>query len=499
MHNAVQKQAVTQTMKTLITITVMMAAMIEIIDTTIVNVVLHEMAGSLGVSSEEITWVITSYIVSAAILMPLTGFLVGFFGKRRLLLINIIGFLIFSVLCGLSSNLTEMIVFRVMQGVFGASLVPLSMFIIRDTYPPKEQIKAMAIWGIGIMAAPVLGPTLGGYVADSMNWRWIFYINVPICIIAAVMAYLFINESNKVKLKIDWNGLILMSITIGAFQVFLDRGNSSDWFQSTQISILAIIATLGLITFILRGIGKQNNIINLMIFKNNDYSISSILLLLFTAGLFGILTLQPLIMESYMNYSPKLTGLIMAPRGVAAAIAMILVTKLSQKLDIRYIIAIGIGLSSYGSYMYSQISLNTSTWGLVYPELIQGLGLGLFFVPVSSVALRSLNEKDTAEASGVYSFSRSIGTSIGISALVTIMTRQTQVAWFSLSQQVRDTNANYHIWLQQTGLHENITSSIQLKYIIAKQSAMIAFNDASYLSSIIIATGLLVLPFLKKT
>jgi DHA2 family multidrug resistance protein len=199
-----------------------------------------------------------------------------------------------------------------------------------------------------------------------------------------------------------------------------------------------------------------------------------------------------------MNYSPKLTGLIMAPRGIAAAIAMILVSKIPQKLDIRLIIAIGILLASYGSYMYAQISLDISAWGLIFPELIQGVGLGLFFVPVSSIALRSLNKEDIAEASGVYSFSRSIGTSIGISALVTIMTRQTQTAWFSLSQQVRDTNPNYHIWLQKTGLHENIISSMQLKYIIAKQSAMIAFNDASYLSSIIIAIGIIILPFLKK-
>ena len=499
MHDAIQKETISQAMKILITITVMMAAIIEIIDTTIVNVVLHEMAGSLGASSEEITWVITSYIVSAAILMPLTGFLVGFFGKKRLLLINIIGFLIFSILCGLSHNLTEMITFRIMQGIFGASLVPLSMFILRDTFSQKEQIKAMAIWGVGIMAAPVLGPTLGGYIAESMSWRWVFYINIPICITAAIMAYLFISESSKkIKSKVDWHGLFLMSITIGAFQIFLDRGNSNDWFHSTQICILAIISILGFVSFLLRGINKPNNIINLMIFNNKDYSISSILLLLFTAGIFGLLTLQPLIMESYMNYSPKLTGLIMAPRGIAAAIAMILVSKIPQKLDIRLIIAIGILLASYGSYMYAQISLDISAWGLIFPELIQGVGLGLFFVPVSSIALRSLNKEDIAEASGVYSFSRSIGTSIGISALVTIMTRQTQTAWFSLSQQVRDTNPNYHIWLQKTGLHENIISSMQLKYIIAKQSAMIAFNDASYLSSIIIAIGIIILPFLKK-
>ncbi len=499
MTDAQNSSNMTNTLKWLITITVMLAAMIEIIDTTIVNVVLHNMAGSLGASTENITWVVTSYIVAAAIFMPLTGFLVDMFGRKKLLLINIMGFVIFSVLCGLSTSLTEMIAFRVLQGVFGASLVPLSMYILRDTFPPKEQVKAMAIWGIGIMAAPVLGPTLGGYIADHMNWRWIFYINVPVCIIAITMTYLYISETKVIKVKIDWTGLLLMSTVIAALQIFLDRGNDDGWLQSNFILALLLIWVLGFLIFIYRGWNKKDNIINLKLFLDRDYSAANILMVLYTGGLFGILILQPLLMEGFMNYSPKLTGLLMAPRGIAAALAMVVVSPLSKKMDMRYLIAIGILLTAWGTYDFALINLQAGAWALVYPSIIQGIGMGFFFVPISTIALQSLKQDQLAEASGLFSFSRGIGTSIGISVLVTIMTTQTQVMWHALSSNISTMNPNYMTWLQNTHWPAKSPETIsQIGNIVYSQASMVGFSDACYLGFWMLIIALPFVFLLKK-
>ena len=489
----------TQLEKWLITITVMLSAMIEIIDTTIVNVVLHDMAGSLGASSEGITWVVTSYIVSAAIFMPLTGLLVNIFGRRRLLFINVLGFMVFSVLCGLASNLTEMVIFRIFQGIFGASLVPISMYVLRDTFSPAEQVKAMAIWGIGIMAAPVLGPTLGGYIADSMGWRWIFFINVPVCIITLLMTGMYISETTRKRVRMDWSGLLLMTLVIAALQLFLDRGNNEGWLASNFIIALILIAVVGGGIFIFRGLNTPNHIINLRLFADRDYYAASILMVLYPAALFGMLTIQPLIMQGYMSYDPKLTGLLMAPRGIMAAIAMVFVTPLAKKFDMRYLIAIGILLTAWGTYDYAKISLNADEWAWVYPSLIQGLGMGFFFVPISTMALQSLQKKDIAEASGLFSFTRNIGTSIGISVLVTVMTQQTQAAWNMMSDHIRLDNPNYLQWTEKLGLSPDSPRTLDiLSQTIEAQASMIGFVDACYLGFI----GLMIcLPFvclLKK-
>ena len=483
----------------LITITVMLAAMIEIIDTTIVNVALKDMAGSLGASVDEITWVVTSYIVSAAICMPLTGFFVRIFGRKRLLLVNIVGFLVFSMLCGLSTSLDEIVIFRIMQGIFGASLVPLSQYVLRDTFPPKEQVKAMAVWGIGIMAAPVLGPTIGGYITDWMNWRWIFYLNIPVCILASLMAILFISETEREKVNIDWIGLSLMVITIGALQIFLDRGNHDNWLSSNFILGLLMSWIIAGIFFIARGWGNPNNILNLHLFKDRNYAGSCILLVLYTAGIFGLMTVQPLIMQSYMNYSAALSGELMAPRGIAAAISMILVTPLSKKIDLRLIILMGILITAYGNYLYAELPLMSDMWNLTYPGIIQGFGMGFFFVPVSTMALQTINRNALAEGSGMFSFFRNLGTSVGTSVMVTVLTQQAQVAWHTMGTHIRLTNPNYPLWLQH--LHttaKDPKTLAEIAGIILPQANMIAFDDVAYFSYALLAVSVLFILLLKK-
>ncbi|MFZ9035315.1 MAG: DHA2 family efflux MFS transporter permease subunit [Francisellaceae bacterium] len=492
-------QTLSSTTKWLITITVMLAAMIEIIDTTIVNVALKDMAGALGANTEEISWVVTSYIVSAAIIMPLTGFLVRVMGRRTLLLINIIGFLICSMLCGLSNSLTEMVIFRILQGIFGASLVPLSQYVLRDTFEPKEQVKAMAIWGIGIMAAPVLGPTIGGYITDGIGWRWIFYINIPVCIIAAIMTLFFIRETKREKVGIDWLGLALMVIAISALQIFLDRGNSDGWLASNFIVGLLLTWVITAIIFIIRGWWNPHNILNLHLFKDRNYTASSILLVLYTAGIFGMMTIQPLIMQTFMNYSAALSGELMAPRGIAAAIAMVFVTPLAKKIDLRLIIFIGITITAYGNYLFAQIPLMAGPWNLTWPGIVQGFGMGFFFVPVSTMALQTLPPKDLAEGSGMFSFFRNLGTSIGTSVMVTVLTQISQMAYNTLSGHIRLSNPNYHTWLQQLGFGAtDPTTLAQVSNIIITQSSMIAFDTVCYLSYLFLALSLPVVFLLSK-
>ena len=489
----------TQAMKWLITVTVMLAAIIEIVDTTIVNVVLHNMAGTLGASTENITWVSTSYIVAAAIMMPLTGILVRIMGRKRLLLVNIIGFLVFSMLCGMANSLTEIVIFRIFQGIFGASLVPLSMYILQDTFSPAEQVKAMAVWGMGIMVAPVLGPTLGGYIASSLSWRWVFYINIPVCLIAIVMTYLFIQETKRERAPIDWVGLALIIITVGAFQVFLDRGNSDGWLQSNFIMELLLTSILGFVIFMVRGLYRSNNIINLKVFADRDYYAASLLLIIFVGVIFGIIVLQPLVMEGFLNYSTKLTGIMMAPRGLAIAVAMMLVAMLSKRMDMRYLIGLGIIVMAIGTSMLSKLSLQSDSWNIIYPELIQGLGMGLSIVPISAMALQNLKSSQIAEASGLFSFSRNMGTSIGVSILVTVMTRETQVAWHSLAGKVSMLNPNYHIWLQHTHFAAKSTATAAvLGGIITNQASMIGFDDACYLGVWVLLLSLPLVFLLRK-
>ncbi|WP_116964617.1 DHA2 family efflux MFS transporter permease subunit [Fastidiosibacter lacustris] len=489
-----QNHIASNTMKWLITVTVMLAAMIEIIDTTIVNVALQDMAGSLGASAEEISWVVTSYIVSSAICMPLTGFFVRTIGRKRLLLINIIGFLIFSMLCGLSASLGEMIFFRIMQGIFGASLVPLSQYVLRDTFPPKEQIKAMAVWGVGIMAAPVLGPTLGGYITDWMNWRWIFYINIPVCLIAIVMTVLFISETKREKLNIDWLGLFLMIIAISTLQIFLDRGNNDGWLSSHFIVAMLTFWLIVGIVFIIRGWFNPKNILNLHLFKDRNYAASCILLVLYTAGIFGLMTIQPLIMQRFMNYSAALSGELMMPRGIAAAIAMMFISPLSKKLDLRLIIFLGITITAYGNYLYAQIPLMSDTWNLMYPGIIQGIGMGFFFVPVSTMALQTVKPQDLAEGSGMFSFFRNLGTSVGTSIMVTVLTQQAQVAWYSMVRHIDPSNPYYQTWLQHTNWQaQDPTTLAIIAQNITTQANIIGFNDVAYLSYLLL---LFCLPFI---
>lgn len=484
----------------LIVASVMLAAVIEVLDITIVNVALTHMMGALGATSDQVTWVLTSYIVSSAIVMPLVGFLVDRVGRKRLLLVSIFGFLVSSMLCGMAGSLTQMVFFRVMQGLFGASLIPLSQYILIDTFSAEERGKALAIWGIGIMVGPILGPTLGGYIIDLWDWRWIFYINIPVCVIAFLLAAQVIQETPIKDRPTDWVGLFWMVLGVGCLQMFLDRGQTEDWFQSNFIIICMLLSSFSLIIFISRGLKrKKNNLINLSLFGDANFTRATIILIVFAMGVFGLIALQPLMMQELMNYSAEKAGLVMAPRGFSSAIAMVVVAKLATKLDPRIFIATGLCILSYTSFLMSGFNLQTSMEVMSWTSLIQGFGVGFFFVPISMVAFSTLAPSLQAEASGLFNFGRSLGVSIGISLVSAYGARLTQANWNYIISRLTPENPYLQNWLNLHGL--SLQDPVTLAYFTAqvgRQASMLAFVNVYFIIGVAFIVLLPLVFFLKK-
>ncbi|MCD6047660.1 MAG: multidrug resistance protein [Gammaproteobacteria bacterium] len=475
----------------LITATIMIVTVIEILDSTIVNVSLPNMMGSLNANVDEITWVLTSYIVSAAVVMPLTGFLVKRLGRRRLLLINILGFMTSSMLCGIASNLPEIVSFRILQGVFGASLVPLSQFILRDTFPKKEQGMAMAIWGIGIMAAPILGPTIGGFITQHLNWRWVFYINFPVCAIAYIMTMKLIKETPTEQQPIDWLGMLLMSIGIGALQVLLDRGNSVGWFEASSIRWQFTAALIGIIGFIWRSLSIEHPVVNLKVFRDRNFCLSTWLVMLFVMMLMGQIILSPLMLQTLLNYPSTTAGLAMAPRGIASIFAMAIAGRLISLIDSRWLISFGILCGLYGTYLMAKLNLDMGYHPYFIASIFQGIGIGFFFVPLSTLSLANLAPAEIAGAAGIWGLSRNLGQSLGISIMATLLSRMGQTNWNTLSGYIHPYNTNLILWQQATGRtwHDPVTMQL-LAQQVQNQAQMIAFNDIAWLASIALALSI---------
>jgi DHA2 family multidrug resistance protein len=464
----------------LITLAVMSATLIQVLDTTIVNVALPHMQGELGANSDQISWVLTSYLVSSAICMPLTGYFVDILGRKRFLLICIAGFVAASALCGISMSVSQIVLFRLVQGVFGAALVPLSQAIMADAYPPEERGKAMAIWGLGVMVGPVAGPTLGGWLTEVASWRWTFYINVPVGALSLFLAMQFIPETARRERRMDWTGFALMAIGIATLQYLLDRGNQRDWFEAADIVVSAVLAVVCLALFVIYSIRRGDQaIFNVRLFKDRNFAVSCLIMVSMGLGMFGGLVLQPILLERLLNYPIVTTGLVMAPRGIATAISMMIVGRLVSMLDARLLVTIGIIFSGIGSYAMTFYSLETTTINIIWPAFIQGIGLGLIFVPLSTVAYATLQRSRMAEAAGMYSLVRTIGASIGISITTTIMTHQAQIIWNELGAHVTVFQGAVVDYLARLGLRATDPRGLAIiAQQVAAQSQMGAMLDA---------------------
>jgi MFS transporter, DHA2 family, multidrug resistance protein len=427
MNAAIGVNAPPENHRPFVTLSVMLATIMQALDTTIANVALPHMQGSMGVTQDQITWVLTSYIVAAAIFMPLTGFITARFGRKRVFVWCVVGFTLASMLCGAAQSLPQIVLFRLLQGIFGASLVPLSQAVLLDAYPREKHGSAMAMWGVGVMVGPILGPTLGGWLTEYYSWRWVFYINIPVGLLTwfGLMVYVQETPIDRAR-RFDLTGFAMLSIAIGALQLMLDRGHSLDWFNSPEVVIEALLAGLCLYLFLAHMFTHDHPYIEPGLFRDRNFSIG--LLFIFVVGiiLLATMALLPPFMQNLMGYPVVDVGMLLAPRGVGTMIAMITVGRLSGKVDVRYMIVLGLLLTGFSLWEMTLFTTEVSGWDIVRTGVVQGLGLGFLFVPLSTITFSTLAQRYRNEGTSLFSLMRNLGSSIGISWVVTLLARNTQ-------------------------------------------------------------------------
>jgi DHA2 family multidrug resistance protein len=411
----------------LITVSVMLATIMQALDTTIANVALPHMQGSMSATQEQMSWVLTSYIVASAIFIPLTGFLTAKLGRKRIFTMAVIGFTLASMLCGAAQNLEQIVVFRFLQGVFGASLVPLSQSVLLDTYPKEKHGTAMAMWGVGVMIGPILGPSLGGWLTEYYSWRWVFYINLPLGLLTWFGLAAYIKETPiDQERKFDWLGFVFLSIALGALQMMLDRGESLDWFRSPEVVIEACLACLAFYLFLAHILTFSNPFIEPSLFKDRNFSLGLVIIFVVGIILLATMALLPPFMQGLMGYPIIDIGFLLAPRGVGTMLAMVIVGKYSNRLDGRYLIATGLLLTALSLYMMTGFTSEIAGSAIVLTGVIQGFGLGFIFPPLTTITFTTLEPRYRNDGTALFSLMRNLGSSIGISIVMAYLIEKTQ-------------------------------------------------------------------------
>lgn len=424
-----------------LTLVVMMATIMQALDGTIANVALPSIQGSLSATQEQVAWVITSYIVSAAIATPLAGFCAVRFGVRRILVSSVIGFTIASMLCGAAQTLEQLVMFRALQGVCGASLVPLSQTLMMEAYPREEQGKAMAMWGVGTMLGPITGPTLGGWLTDQYTWRWVFYINLPVGVMCAIGLMILIkNKASDHPRPFDLLGFTLLSIAIGSFQLMLDRGEQFDWFSSREIVVEAVVAGVAVTMFVIHMLSDDHPFLPRDLFLDRNLMLG----IVFTAitGLLMIVTatLLPPFLQQLKGYPVFTTGVVMAPRGIGTMLSMFVVSRLIGRMDARWLIALGLGLNGLALYDMALFTLDVSEARVVWNGFLQGIGLGLVFPPLTTLAFATVPARIRTEGAAINALMRNLGASVGLATLVALLARSTQVNRSELAEHLTPFN-----------------------------------------------------------
>lgn len=479
----------------LLTICVMAATIMQALDTTIANVALPYMQGSLSATQDQITWVLTSYIVSAAIFMPTTGFLAARFGRKKLLITAVAGFTIASGLCGAAQTLEQMVVFRLLQGVFGASLVPMSQAILLDSYPREKHGSAMAIWGVGVMVGPILGPMLGGWLTEYYNWRWVFYINVPIGIAVVFGLVAVLTESKTQDVRFDWFGFGTLSLAVGALQMMLDRGQLVDWFSSTEILIEAGLAGLALYLFLVHTATAEQPFVDPKLFADHNFRVGVMLIFVVGVILLASVALLTPYLQTLMGYPVLTAGLILGPRGIGTMVAMMIVGRLITKVDPRIFLMIGFGLSALSLYEMTTFTPDVSSGTLLWNGIVQGTGLGFLFTPLSTVTFATLPAHLRTQATALFSLLRNLGSSIGVSVVIFMLARNTQVVHAELARHANPLNAALQApAIQQFWNLKTMAGRAALNMEITRQAEIIAYmNDYKLLALLALAAAPLVL------
>jgi MFS transporter, DHA2 family, multidrug resistance protein len=475
----------------IITVAIMLATIMQILDTTIANVALPSMQGSLNAAQDTITWVLTSYIVAAAIATPLTGWISDQIGRKRWFMICIAGFTAASMLCGIATSLEEMVLFRVAQGAFGAGLVPLSQAVLLDINPRERHGQAMAIWGAGLMVGPIAGPTLGGWLTDSFNWRWAFYVNVPVGIIALLGVFIFMPETKLRQRRFDIFGFALLSLAVGALQMMLDRGEQLDWFSSTEILVETGLMIGAFWMFAVHIATAKAPFIELVMLKDRNFTIG--LIFIFTIGiiLLATMALMPPMLQNIMGYPVVTSGLVLAPRGVGTMISMVIVGRLVQKVDARILILGGLLTTAYSLWEMAAFSPEMGSRLIITNGIVQGLGFGFLFVPLSTLAFATLRPELRTEASSLFSLMRNLGSSIGVSIMATLYAQNSQVNHVALAAHVSPFNPALDNFAMPGGMSVANGGAPVLAYLnklATTQAQMISYLDDFKLMAIVTLT-----------
>ena len=494
----------------IVSFSVVLATFMVVLDSTIVNVALPHISGSMSSTVEEGTWTLTLYLVANAIILPMTGWLARQFGRKRLLILSVAGFTTFSFLCGLAPNLLTLIIFRVFQGFTGGAMQPLSQAIMLEAFPPEERGKAMAAWGICIVAAPILGPVIGGWLTDSYSWRWIFYINIPIGIVSLFLINMFVYDPPYLKLQkthgINYWGIGMLAVGMGALQIVLDQGQQKDWFSSNLIVILMLIAAVMLISFIIREMLIKNPIVDLRIFRDQSFSVGVILITAVGFVLYGSMVALPIILQTLFGYPALETGIVMAPRGLGSLLFTPIVGILISRTDARWMSGFGMALCAITMFWFGLLNLNLGYWDLFWPQVFQGVALSLLFVPLTTLAMRNISKEEMGNATSIFNLMRNIGGSVGIATAATMLERNRQTYTNILGAHVTPYDHNSQQMIG--GLQSMLTSAgidpvtagersyAMVFGFVQRQAAMLSFIDLMRLFGIFF---IILLPLLWLT
>lgn len=423
----------------LIAVSVMFATFMEVLDTTVVNVSLPHIAGSLSVSIDEATWALTSYLVANAIILPMTGWLASRFGRKRLLMLSVVGFTAASFLCGLAPTLGLLILFRIIQGATGGALQPLSQAVLLEAFPPQDRGKAMGFWALGIVVAPIMGPVLGGWLTDNYSWRWVFYINIPVGIASIVMTKLYIFDPSYLRAetrRIDYWGIGMLAVGIGALQIVLDKGQEEDWFASSLITTLSIVSAVTLIALIVHLLRTEEPVVDLRVFKARSYAVGVFLMTIVGFVLYGSMVLLPIMLQTLLAYPPLQAGIAMAPRGIGSFFMMPITGLMTGRFDPRKLLTVGLLVGGLTLFWLGRLNLQAGYWDIFWPQLIQGVGMSLLFVPLTTVSMDPIPREKMGNATSLFNLMRNIGGSVGIATTGTMLARHSQATTVTLGANV---------------------------------------------------------------
>jgi MFS transporter, DHA2 family, multidrug resistance protein len=477
--------------RAMVTICAMSATIMQALDTTIANVALPYMQGSLSASLDQINWVLTSYIVASAIMTAPIGWVAERFGRKRLFVICAAGFTFASVLCGLAQTIEQMVAFRLLQGAFGASLVPLSQAVMLDSYSAQDRGSAMAIWGIGVMLGPIMGPTLGAWLTDNYSWHWVFFINLPVGILTVLGLLVFMQETKRgPERRFDWFGFAALAIGIGSLQMMLDRGEELGWFGSSEIVGEAIVAAVGFYYFLAHSLTAASPFVRMELFRDRNFAAGCVFMVVIGVVLFGTMALVTPFMQNVVGYPILTAGTLLASRGVGTLIAMMMVGRLLKVIEARYLVLVGLTLATLTLNRMVDFTDQTSSMTIVQASIVQGFGLGLVFVPLSTVAFMTLPGHLRTEGSAILTLVRNLGSSVGISLVIAQLTNVTIRMHAHLAEYVTPFNDALQAPVVSSILSTTSTTGrAMLERLITEQAAMIAYaNDFKLLMYLTLAT-----------